>query len=526
MRIALLLLPLAISAPCLAQDAPPGSIDCDLLLQGGLILDGAGAEGVIGDVAIRGEKIAAVGKFQTQRAGRVIDCRGLVIAPGFIDLHSHSDRSIAEPPTRANVNYVTQGCTTVVTGNCGGGPVDVADYFRRIDSAGAGTNIIHLLPQGSLRAEVMQRENRPPTADELSRMKELAEKAMQDGAWGMSTGLIYVPSSYAETDELVEIAQVVARQGGIYASHIRGEGTALLDAVAEAISIGRQAKLPVHISHFKASGSDVWGTLRVAAELIEEARREGLAVTADQYPYIASSTSIEATLIPTWASAGGKEAMRARLRDEEDGKRIRETIAERLKLGDRIMIASYGPKPEYVGRELRQIARDEGRDVIDLVVEMQLSGSPRCVKFSMSEEDVRFAMTLPWVATASDGSAMIASADKPHPRNFGTFPRKLGHYAREERVISLAHAVRSASGLPADILSLSDRGYLRPEWQADIVVFDPQRISDRATFADPFQYSTGVRWLFVNGVAAIHDGAPTGALAGRALRRSRATAGE
>lgn len=515
----------AANAP--AQDAKtpapdaPAPVVCDVLLQGGLLLDGAGGEGTIGDVAIQGEKIVAVGKFETRRAGRVIDCRGLVVAPGFIDLHSHSDGSITSPNTRANVNFLTQGCTTVVTGNCGSGPVNVADYFRRVDSAGAGTNVIHLLPQGSLRSQVLQRDNRPPTDEELSRMKQLAEKAMEDGAWGMSTGLIYVPSSYADTDELVEIATVVARHGGLYASHIRGEGSALLDAVAEAISIGRRAKLPVHISHFKASGSDVWGTLRVAADLVEKAREEGLTVTADQYPYIASSTSLEATLIPTWARAGGKEALRRRLRDEEDGRRIREAIAGKLRRGDRIFIASYSPRPEFVGRELREIAQAEGRDVVELVVEMESKGSPRCVNFGMSEGDVRMAMALPWVATASDGSAMIASDNKPHPRSFGTFPRKLGHYARDEKVISLAHAVRSASGLPADILGLPDRGYLRPDWQADIVVFDPQTIRDRATFDDPFQYSEGVRWVFVNGTAAIHDGTPTGALVGRAIRKPK-----
>jgi N-acyl-D-amino-acid deacylase len=203
-------------------------------------------------------------------------------------------------------------------------------------------------------------------------------------------------------------------------------------------------------------------------------------------------------------------------------KRIRETIAERLKLGDRIVISTFPPKPEYVGRELREIARDENRDVVDLVVEMELAGSPRCVKFGMSEEDVRYAMKLPWVATASDGSAMIPSAEKPHPRSFGTFTRKLGVYARDESVISLAHAVRSSSGLPADILGLADRGYLRPGQAADVVVFDPMAVRDRATFDNPFQYSEGVRWVFVNGTPAIHDGSPTGALAGRALRRTEA----
>lgn len=509
----------ALSATGQGAGAP---VDCDVLLKGGSILDGTGDEGVIGDLAIKDEKILAVGTFAVGRAGRTINCERLVVAPGFIDLHSHSDGPIVRPATRANVNFLTQGCTTAVTGNCGSGPVAVAGFFEKVDVAGAGTNIIHLLPQGALREEVLGRANRPPTDEELARMRELAEKAMADGAWGMSTGLIYVPSSYAKTDEITEIAKVIARHGGIYASHIRGEGNELLAAVAEAIAIGREAGLPAHISHFKANGRGNWGTLRAAAALVEEARKSGQVVTADQYPYTASSTSLEATLIPTWASEGGREELRRRLRDEADGKRIREAIAKELASGDKIVISSFPARPEYVGREVRDIAADEGRDVVDLVMEMETEGAPRCVKFGMSEEDVRFAMALPWVATASDGSANIASADRPHPRSFGTFTRKLGRYARDERTISLPHAVRSASGLPADILRLTDRGYLRPGYAADVMVFDPATVRDRATYDEPFRYSEGVRWVFVNGTPAVDDGVPTGALAGRALRHPSA----
>lgn len=512
--------------PAIAQlvDKAPRSmpVACDVLLKNGLILDGSGTEGVVGDVAILKDQIVAVGSFEVAQVGRTIDCTGLVVAPGFIDLHSHSDGPITRPSTRSNANYITQGCTTVVTGNCGSGPVDVAKYFAEVDSAGAGTNVLHLLPQGSLREEVMGRANRPPTDAELDRMKDLTAKAMKDGAVGMSSGLIYVPSSYAKTEELTELAKVVAEQGGLYASHIRGEGNELLAAVEEAILIGREANLPVHISHFKSSGKNNWGNLRVAADLVERARAEGQLVTADQYPYVASSTSLEANLIPTWASEGGRDELRKRLRDESALPRIRKAIADELQIGDLIMISSHSPRPEYVGRELRQIARDENKDVVDLVVEMHLEGAPRCVKFAMSEEDVRYAMTLPWVATASDGSATIASADRPHPRNFGTFTRKIGHYARDEKVISLAHAVRSATGLPADILRLKDRGYLRSGYAADVAVFDPVIVKDRATFESPYQYSEGMRWVFVNGVPAIHDGTVTGALAGKAIRRPTA----
>jgi N-acyl-D-aspartate/D-glutamate deacylase len=300
------------AVPALAADDP---INADIVLAGGTLVDGSGAETMVGDVAIRGGKIVAVGKFARGTVGEVIDCQGMIVCPGFIDLHNHSDRPIVDPQTRANTNYLTQGCTTVVTGNCGSGPVDVAKYFEKIDQAGAGTNIIHLLPQGSLRSQVFGSARRAPTSDELKKMQELADKAMLDGAYGMSTGLIYVPGTYCETDELVEIAKVVASHGGLYASHIRNEGTGLLDAVSEALEIGRRAGLPVHVSHFKASGREAWGSLRAAAELIEKARQQGQKATADQYPYVASSTSLEAMVIPSWAREGGSKQLIKRLDD-------------------------------------------------------------------------------------------------------------------------------------------------------------------------------------------------------------------
>ena len=302
----------------------------DVLLTNAIIYDGVSIKPSMGDVAIKDGKILTVGKALAYTANLKIDCTDKVICPGFIDLHNHSDRQIVSGATRANVNYLLQGCTTVVTGNCGSGPVDVAKYYKQIDSAGAGTNIAHLLPQGGLRLEVMGSERRKPTAAELTKMLELAHKAMHDGAWGMSTGLIYVPSSYADTTELVKIAEVVSKHHGIYASHIRGEGSGLLDSVQEAMDIGKQANLPVHISHFKSSGQSNWGLVRVAVKVIEEARKNGQIVTADQYPYRASSTSLSATLIPTWARAGGRAEMLKRLDSDEYGDKLRQIIREGL----------------------------------------------------------------------------------------------------------------------------------------------------------------------------------------------------
>lgn len=499
-----------------AQTAGP--VNADVLLEGGTIYDGTGSEGVVGDLAIKDARIVAVGKFQRGTIGRVLDCRGLIVAPGFIDLHSHSDRGITDADTRGNVNFITQGCTTVVTGNCGSGPVDVGEYFQKVDVAGAGTNVIHLLPQGSLRSGVMGSVRRKATAEELSKMRELADKAMQDGAWGMSTGLIYVPGTYTETDELVEIAKVVSAHGGLYASHIRNENVGLMDSVREILQIGQQANLPVHISHFKASGRAAWGSLRTAAEIVEQARKAGQTVTADQYPYIASSTSLQATVIPTSAREGGQKAMISRLDDPDLGPQIRRQIAESLKEKDRIYIASYGNRADWVGKSVAEIAQSEGKEQADIVIEIERHGGASIVNFGMNEEDVRFAMQLPWVATASDGSARIPSADRPHPRSYGTFSRKIGRYAHEEKVLPLAQAIRSSSGLPADILELTDRGYLKPEAFADVVVFDAATFRDQATFEEPFQYSSGIRHVFVNGRPALHNGMPTGALGGKALR--------
>ncbi len=507
-----------------AQDAK--GVDADVLLACGTILDGAGGLATKGDVAIRGERIVAVGRFARGKIGRTIDCTGLAIAPGFIDLHNHSDFPILRKETRPAVNYLSQGCTTLVTGNCGGGQVKVADYLAAIDKPdagkpGAGTNIVHLVPHGAVRSAVMGKAKRAPTANELAKMARLVEQGMQDGAWGMSTGLIYVPGVFAETDELIALSRVVARHGGIYASHIRNEGAGLLEAVEEALRIGREARLPVHVSHFKASGRPYWGAVRVAAKRIEEARAAGQRVTADQYPYTASSTSLEAMLLPAWAREGEAKDVLARLKDEKQLPKIRQAIGESLKTHDRLQIASYAAKPQWAGELLSGIAAAEKREQFDVALEILTGGGAAAVNFGMSEDDVRYVMTLPWVATASDGSVKVADASKPHPRSYGTFTRKLGQYAVAEKIISLEQAVRSSSGLPADILGLADRGYLRADHYADVVVFDPKTVRDNATYEKPFEHSGGIRWVFVNGREAIADGKPTGALAGRALRHGK-----
>ena len=520
--LAVTLLLFAHSFQAHAQTPPP--VDADILLRGGQILDGTGSPATVVDVAIIGDRIVAVGQLTPGKIGETIDCTGLIVAPGFIDLHNHSDESIVADGTRTAENYIRQGCTTIVTGNCGGGAVDVAKYLADIDAHGAGTNIAHLIPHGSTRALVLERRQVDPTPEELVKMQELVDRGMREGAWGMATGLIYIPGAYSKIDELAAMTEVVGRHGGIYASHIRSEDSALLDAVSEAIEIGHRANTPVHISHFKASGKPYWGMVRAAAKLVEDAQAAGQKVTADQYPYTASSTSLEAMLLPDWAREGGREATMARLADPVELEKIRPALQTALDERPHVRIVSYKPKPEYTGKAIHEIAAAENRPQIEVAIELLRDGSPAAINFGMTEEDVRFVMQRPWVATASDGSVKEASGDMVHPRSFGTFPRKIGLYAVREKVLPLEQAVRSASGLPADILGLNDRGYLKPGQFADMVVFNPAEIIDAATFDQPFESPKGILWVFVNGQPAVKNGEPTKSLSGRALRhQSRLT---
>lgn len=503
----------------LPADVP--SVEADVVIRGATLFDGSGAPGRMGDLAIRGERIVAVGEFKTAGQPRVVDGSGLFVAPGFIDLHTHSDTALTLTSTRSNLCYLTQGVTTVVTGNCGSGPVNVAEYFKTMETGGIGSNVIHQVPHNNVRQQVMKNANRAPTADELKQMETLVDQAMKDGAWGLSTGLIYTPGSYSKTDELITLAKIAARHGGFYASHIRDEGAGLLTATEEAITIGREAKLPVHISHMKASGRSVWGKAADAVALVQKARAAGQQVSADQYPYIASSTSLAAMVIPTQFREGTHKEFLARLDDPEQGPRIRKAISSRVSGrdgGKSLRIARYKPHTEWQGKDLDAIAKTENKDVLDIILEIERNGGASVVSFGMSEEDVRFIMKQPFVATASDGSSHVPDATVPHPRSYGTFPRKIGHYAIEEKVLPVELAIRSASGLPADILRLPERGYLKAGYFADVVVFDPKTFRDQATYDKPHQYSTGVRYLFVNGKSTIDDGKYAKALSGKVLR--------
>jgi len=495
-------------------------VAADLVLRGGTIYDGGDGVAAVGDVAIKGDRIVAVGKFDVAGSPRELDAKGLVVSPGFIDLHSHSDDPILEPKTRQNANFLTQGCTTIVTGNCGSGPVDVAAYYRKIDERGAGTNVLHLIPHGSLRSQVMGRGNRPPSPAELERMRELAAQGMNDGAWGMATGLIYVPGSFSKTDELVALAEVVGQHRGIYASHIRNEGAQLLESLDEILSIGRNAKLPVHVSHIKVSGKVHWGLAPDAIQKLREARAGGQQVTADQYPYPASSTSLAAMVIPD--ELRDWKVLKAALDDVARADKVRGQIEQKIggrDGGESLVIANFASERSWQGKNLAAIAKETSRTPLDVTLDIMSRGGAQVVSFGMNEDEVRLFMREPFVATASDGSAQsLDSLAQPHPRSFGCFSRKIGYYAIEGKLLPLAQAIRSASGLPADILGLPERGYLKAGYFADVVVFDPATYRDKATFKEPLQWSTGVKLLLVNGQVAVEDEKPTDKLAGRAIR--------
>lgn len=510
---------LGLALPSARGDEP--AVAADFVLRGGTLIDGTGALRRVADVAVKGDKVVALGSFKTEPGVKEIDVKGQIVAPGFIDLHTHSDDPIVAARTRANRNYQAQGVTTVVTGNCGGGTLDVKAYFKALDDQGAGTNVIHLVPLGTVRSAVMGNAERRPTPTELEKMRALVERGMKAGAWGVSTGLIYLPGRYAETAEIIALSRVAARHGGIYASHIRDESAGLLDSIDEAIAVGDGAKIPVHISHLKASGKLNWGLTKRACERIADARSAGKLVTADQYPYIASSTKLAAMVIPHWALQGGTEDFKRLADDRVKGLELRNEIQADLDSRDNgasIRIARYAARPSRVGKNLLQIAKAEGVDPVDVVIDIQRHGGAQAISFGMSEDDVRDVMTHDFVATASDGASHLpGSGDQPHPRAYGTFPRKI-RYAQDDKVITLEQAVRSCSGLPAEILRLADRGVVKTGAYADLVVFDPVKFRDAATFDRPTQYAPGVSYLYVNGVAAVDKGQPQKALPGRALR--------
>ncbi len=518
----LLLFTLGLSAtPAAGQTGDP----FDLLIRGGRVVDGTGNPWVRADVAVRGDRIARIGHLPDATAARIVDAEGLVVAPGFVDPHTHAVRGIFDVPTADN--YLLQGVTTLTEGNDGSSPWPIGEHLEQMAELGISPNWGVFAGQGTIRREVMGSDDRAPTRDELDRMRTLVADAMQEGAFGLSTGLFYVPGSFTSTEEVIALSAVAAAHGGIYISHMRDEALRLLDSVRETIRIGEEAGIPVQMTHHKAISRDMWGRSTDSLALVDAARARGVDITIDQYPYTASQTGITA-VVPQWAQAGGTQELIVRLQDPETRRRIRGEIVYRIEHdrggGDpaNIVIGLCEWDRSLEGRSLADILAGRGIEVTvaaaaDLVMEIVERGGARAIYHAMDEGDVERIMQHPATAIGSDGGVSVFGASVPHPREYGTFARVLGRYVRERGVLTLEEAVRKMSGATAGRLGLQDRGLLREGFFADIAVFDPARVIDRATFADPHQYAAGVEYVLVNGVLAVDGGAHTGARPGRVL---------
>lgn len=500
----------------LAGASPPPA--ADLLIRGGTVYTGS-AEPFVGDVLVRGDRIEYVGRHATALAARTIDARGMIVAPGFIDAHTHADEMLAgrDARTRLVLPFLMQGVTTAFIGNDGFGDTAVGQTLGRAAKAPVGINYASYVGFGSVREKVMGEAGRAPTPDELARMKALVANAMCEGAIGLSTGLFYAPQSFAQTDEVVALAREAAVRGGIYDSHIRDESSyniGLSGAIDEALAIGRRAGMPVHIAHIKALGVDVQGQAPQIVAKIEAARRAGQNVTADQYPWSASGTSMVASLVPRWAQDGGRAEMLKRFDDPATMARIRSDMVENMRKrgGPAALLVTGGP-PDIQGRTVAQIAGERKLDPIDAAIAVIRRADAGVASFNQSEADIATFMRRPWVMTSSDSSP-------GHPRVYGSFARKYEKYVLADHVLTVRQFIERSATLTADSFGLKGRGHLARGAFADIVIFDPAHYRAKATYDAPERLAEGVRTVLVNGQLAVDDGRPTGIAAGRALPRT------
>ncbi len=497
----------------------------DVVIRNGRVLDGTGNPWFLADLGLRGDRIAAIGDLSSAQSAEVIDAEGLYVAPGFIDSHTHAGGGLATEELSHARPLLAQGITTIFANPDGGGPVDLAEQRAALLQHGLGVNVAQMVSHGSIRREVLGEEDRGPTDEELNRMKALVQAGMEEGAWGMSSGTFYVPGSYSEPAEIIELARVVARYGGAYQSHIRDESdytTGLVASVDEVIDVARCAELPAVVTHIKALGPAVWGYSLALVRRIERAREEGLQVYADQYPYLASATGLSSALLPRWSQAGGRDSLLARFANPTTLAQIRREMEDNLARrggASRIQFRRVEFDESLEGRRLDEVAREWSMSPVGVAVELLKQGGPRIVSFNMDPEDVRILMAQPWTMTSSDGDLVPWQEGVPHPRSYGAFPRKIRSYVVEERVLDLASAIRSMTSLPATVYRVEDRGVIREGAAADLVVFDLGLVRDLATYAQPHQLAEGMVHVIVNGEAAVRDRAFTGRLAGRVLRR-------
>ena len=513
---------------CLALSSAPlvQAQDYDLLIRNGRLVDGTGAPWRRADVAVRGDTIVAVAPRLEGTARRTIDAAEHVVAPGFIDIHTHARRGIFEVPTAEN--YVRQGVTTLVEGQDGSSPLPLGEFLSKVEALRKAVNFASLLGHGSVREAVLGRADRAPSASEIARMQELVRAGMRDGAFGLSTGLFYVPGTFARTAEVIALARVAGEMGGIHVSHVRDEAAGVLASVRETIAIGEEGRLPTQVTHHKVIGRAGWGRSVETLLLVEEARRRGVDATIDAYPYTASSTALSAALLPAWALEGGPDALRQRLSTPDTRARIREVVVGKIRDerggGDpaNIRIAACSTSPSLEGKTLADILKERGKaptvlNAADLALEIVEHGGASGVFHAISEEDVERILASPLTMIASDGEIPVFGRGAPHPRSYGTFARVLGVYVREKKVLGLEEAVRKMTSFPAARLGLPDRGILRPGMRADLVVLDPGTVRDRATFEAPHQHAEGVGLVVVNGQIVLEGRQMTAARPGRVL---------
>ncbi|MEM7413856.1 MAG: amidohydrolase family protein [Gemmatimonadota bacterium] len=499
--------------------------DHTVLIRGGRVLDGSGNPWIHADVLLRGDRIEAVGQLGDVRADEVIDASGLYVTPGFIDVHSHAGPGLATQGLSHGEPLLAMGLTTVFINPDGGGAVDLPAQRAELMRDGLGLNVAQLVPHGSVRRAVVGFADRHATDGELDQMREIVRAGMEAGAWGMSSGTFYVPGSYAPPEEIEQLAFELAPYGGAYISHYRDESTysvGLIAAVDEVIDVGRVAGIPAVLTHVKALGPLVWGYGQAIVRRVERARAEGVQIFADQYPYTASATGLEAALLPRWSQAGGRDSLLVRMDDPETMSRIREGMAEGLARrggADRIQFRRYRPDPSIEGLLLSEVADARQQDPLDTAADLIRAGSVSIVSFNMHDDDVETLMRQPWTMTSSDGGLVEMGDGVPHPRSYGAFARKIRLYVKEKGTVSLSQAIRSMTSLPAAVFGMDDRGVLRAGAVADVVVFDLDAVRDRAEYTDPHQYSEGMVHVWVNGTSAIRNGVFTGEKAGRVVQK-------
>ena len=505
--------------PCalIAQD------NYDIIIRNGKIIDGTGNSWYYADIGIKAGKIVSIQKNIPGNAVRQVDAKGLMVAPGFIDVHAHIETSIFERPTADN--YIYDGVTTVITGNCGGSADNLQQFFQRIDSAGVSINIASLVGHNTVRRLAMGEDNRLATPAEQQKMEQLVQEAMKQGAVGLSTGLIYLPGMYSNTAEVVGLAKASAAYNGVYASHIRNEENKVVDAINEAIDIGKAANMPVEISHFKVSGRSNWGRSKETLALIEQARKDGYDVTIDQYPYTASSTNLGVRL-PDWALAGGTDSLKARINNLEQHQLIVAGMLEQLKKYNYknysyAVVAYHAADTSLNGKSITAInilkgRKSNARQEAETILDMMLAGGAQMIYHGMDEGDVRYIMKYPYNMVGAD-AGVATGKGMPHPRGYGSNARILGRYVREEKIISLEEAIRRMTSLPAQKFQFKDRGIIREGMAADIVIFNENEVIDLSTYEQPHQFSKGFMYVLVNGKLVIDNAHHTGEKSGRVL---------